>query len=207
MSSPLKPVAVGAAVLVMVFASALAVAERGDPGPIERSPGEVGEQEVVSSPVTVPADTRDLQEVAEPSAQSSAPNYHLDWWSVNSGGPTRVSGTNYGLGVTVHQTAAGYVSGTNFNMGVGFWYGAVDRCPMRLFGDVDASGTMSPADIIYIVNFIFKAGPDPLPCVAAADVDCSGGMSSADIIHMVNYIFKAGLPPCNTCTSAMASEC
>ncbi len=208
MSSAHKCVAVGASVLVMVFASALAVAKHSDPGPIERNPGEVGEQEITSSPVTAPAVTRELPKAAStPPVQASAPNYHLDWWSVNSGGVTRVAGANYGLGVSVGQAATGYVSGTYYNLGFGFWYGAVARCPMTLFGDVDASASISPADIIYIVNFIFKAGPDPLPCIAAADVDCSGGMSSADIIHMVNYIFKAGPPPCNTCTSSLAGDC
>jgi len=207
MSNAYKYTAVGASVLVMVFASALAAANRGDPGPVERGSGVVADQQVVSSPVVEPAVTPDVPETAEPSVESAAPNYHLNWWSVNNGGPTRVSGSNYGLGMTVHQPAAGYVSGSNFNMGFGFWYGAVDYCPMTLFGDVDGGGTISPADIIYLVNLIFRLGPDPIPCLAAGDVDCSGGMSSADIITLVNSIFKAGAPPCNTCTSPLAAGC
>lgn len=80
-------------------------------------------------------------------------------------------------------------------------------CPITLTGDVDTSGTITAADIIYMVNYVFKAGEAPRPCVASADVDCSGAVTSADIIRLVNYVFKGGLAPCNACTSPLASGC
>jgi hypothetical protein len=63
-------------------------------------------------------------------------------------------------------------------------------------GDVNVSGTISSADIIYLVNYVFKAGPDPQPVPTAGDVNCSGNITSADIIQLVNYVFKAGPGPC-----------
>lgn len=79
-------------------------------------------------------------------------------------------------------------------------------CLVELTGDVNVSSNVSSADIIYLVNFVFKAGPAPLPCPAAGDVNCSGGaVSSADAIYLVNSVFKAGPPPCDVCTLVPAT--
>jgi hypothetical protein len=73
-------------------------------------------------------------------------------------------------------------------------------CPITLTGDVQGSGTISAADIIYLVNFVLKAGPVPLPCAASGDVNCNGTVSTSDIVYLVNRVFKAGPEPCNVCT-------
>lgn len=76
-----------------------------------------------------------------------------------------------------------------------------DACPVAMTGDVNANGGVSSSDIIYLVNFVFKAGPAPLPCPAVGDVNCTGGVvGSADIIYLVNNVFKAGAPACDVCT-------
>lgn len=72
-------------------------------------------------------------------------------------------------------------------------------CAIQLHGDVNTSGTVSSADIIYLVNHVFKGGPAPLPCVAAGDANCSGAIGSADVIFLVNCVFKGGDPPCDIC--------
>lgn len=63
-------------------------------------------------------------------------------------------------------------------------------------GDVNNDGVITAGDIIYLVNYVFKAGPDPIGGVAVGDVNCSGAITAADIIYLVNYVFKAGTPPC-----------
>jgi glucose/arabinose dehydrogenase len=73
-------------------------------------------------------------------------------------------------------------------------------CPVARTGDVDTSGAISSADIIYLVNFVFKAGPAPRPIPEAGDVNCTGAISSADIIYLVNSVFKGGPSPCDVCT-------
>ncbi len=65
-----------------------------------------------------------------------------------------------------------------------------------LRGDANASGDLTAADVVYLVNTVFKAGPNPVPVAAAGDVNCSGGMSSSDIIYLVNRVFKGGPAPC-----------
>jgi hypothetical protein len=73
-------------------------------------------------------------------------------------------------------------------------------CPIAMTGDANASGIVSSADIIYLVNFVLKAEPAPIPCAATGDVNCSGGVvSTSDIIYLVNSVFKGGTPPCDVC--------
>ena len=67
-------------------------------------------------------------------------------------------------------------------------------------GDVDMSGTRTSSDIIYLVNYVFKGGAEPLPCAASGDCNCDGGVTSADIIEMVDHVFKGGPEPCDVCT-------
>jgi len=77
----------------------------------------------------------------------------------------------------------------------------VDSCLVDMTGDVNLSGTITSADIIYVVNFIFITGPSPQPCTGAGDVNCSGSVTAADVIGLVNYVFKSGPEPCDICSS------
>ena len=45
-------------------------------------------------------------------------------------------------------------------------------CTVPVNGDVNADGMLTAADIVYLVGYNFKGGPDPQPCTAAADVNC-----------------------------------
>lgn len=65
-----------------------------------------------------------------------------------------------------------------------------------LCGDVNADGVHTSADVIQLVNHLFKGGPPPLPVPSAGDVNRSGSLTSADVISLVNYVFKSGTPPC-----------
>ena len=72
-------------------------------------------------------------------------------------------------------------------------------CPVLLTGDANQTGSLTSADIIYIINYIFRQGAEPLPCEAAADVNCDVAVTTSDIIHMVNAIFKGPAIPCDVC--------
>jgi len=82
-----------------------------------------------------------------------------------------------------------------------------DSCPALavpnqaaiLPGDANADGVLTSADIIFMVNHVFKAQAPPQPVPEVGDVDCTGQLTSADIIRLVNYVFKSGVPPCNMC--------
>jgi hypothetical protein len=135
--------------------------------------------------------------------------FALPWYSVNGGGTLNAASPSYRASQSVGQSVAGRAQSPNYTLGIGFWYGvgAGGSCPIAISGDVNVNGTVTSADIIYLVNHIFKGGAAPLPCPASGDVNCSGALTSADIISLVNYVFKGGAPPCNTCTSSLAAGC
>ena len=65
-------------------------------------------------------------------------------------------------------------------------------------GDADGSGNINIADIVYMVNYIFKNGPPPQDA-SGGDVDCDQSVTIADVVYFINYIFRGGLPPCFEC--------
>jgi len=137
-----------------------------------------------------------------PQAQATpaqAPNYNLDWVSINCGGETEAVGVSRRSGVSIGQTVAGEATSPSYRVGLGYWYGALGACPIVMTGDVNLNSSITSADIIYTVGYVFKGGPAPLPCEAAGDVNCNGSVTSADIIYLVGYVFKGGPPPCDVC--------
>jgi PKD repeat protein len=61
-------------------------------------------------------------------------------------------------------------------------------------GDVDNSSTVNILDITYIVNYLYKEGPPPVP-YEAADVDGSGTLNILDVTYLANYLYKNGPEP------------
>ncbi|MCK4301406.1 MAG: S8 family serine peptidase, partial [candidate division Zixibacteria bacterium] len=62
-------------------------------------------------------------------------------------------------------------------------------------GDMDNSGFIDIADLVYLVDHMFNEGPPPMP-PEAGDVDAQGGpIDIADLVYMVDFMFNQGLPP------------
>lgn len=87
------------------------------------------------------------------------------------------------------------------------FFGDAHACAIVVDGDVNASGTITSADIIAMVNYVFKGGAAPLPCAANGDVNCNGSVTSADVIALVNFVFKGGAKPCDICNTPAALDC
>ena len=64
-------------------------------------------------------------------------------------------------------------------------------------GNVDGSASSQPdiADITYLVAFMFKSGPDPIPLVAGS-VNCDEVVDISDLTYLVSFMFKSGAAPC-----------
>ena len=62
-------------------------------------------------------------------------------------------------------------------------------------GDVNLDGVITSADIIYLVNYVFKGGAAPQPIEDSGDANCDGAVTSADIIYLVAFVFKGGPAP------------
>jgi len=63
-------------------------------------------------------------------------------------------------------------------------------------GDANEDGVINSADVVYLVNYLFKGGSPPEPS-EAGDTNCDGIINSADVVYLINYLFKGGpLPGC-----------
>ena len=80
-------------------------------------------------------------------------------------------------------------------------------CVIEIAGDVNLSGAITSADVIYMIGYVFKGGDPPMPCAANGDVKCDGIVTAADIIYLVNHFFKGGPAPCDICNDAGAMLC
>lgn len=67
------------------------------------------------------------------------------------------------------------------------------------FGDANDDSKIDIADIVYIVNYLFIDGPEPIPLWIRGDVNCDMIVNIADVVYLVNYLFLNGPEPCNPC--------
>lgn len=65
-----------------------------------------------------------------------------------------------------------------------------------LRGDVDKNGEVNVVDAVYLINYVFNSGPDPVPIIQAGDVNCDGVVDIVDVVYLINYLFRGGLAPC-----------
>jgi outer membrane protein assembly factor BamB len=62
-------------------------------------------------------------------------------------------------------------------------------------GDANGDGLIDPADVVYLISYLFRGGPPPRPA-ERGDANCDGRVSVSDVVYLVNYLFRNGLPPC-----------
>ena len=106
--------------------------------------------------------------------------------------------------------ASGEVSGIPEEFGVfPFTITASDGCTYAEFtddveysleivphcGDIEADGLINILDIVYLINYIYKAGPEPRP-MNNANVDGEGEINILDIVYLINFIYKNGPELC-----------
>lgn len=57
-------------------------------------------------------------------------------------------------------------------------------------GDVSGDGKVTVSDIVFLVNYLFKGGPEPWLYYCDANGDCQ--VTVSDVVYLVNYLFKGG---------------
>lgn len=78
------------------------------------------------------------------------------------------------------------------------------QCDCTTQGDIDGSGSVDIADLVYLVAYSFDAGTVPennpdCPLVNNADLNCDNEVNITDIVYLVEYSFNNGLQPCDYC--------
>ncbi len=68
-------------------------------------------------------------------------------------------------------------------------------------GDANNSGTINISDLIYIEDYLFHGGPEPVPDRLMGDCNCSGTVNMSDVVYLINYLFgiPLGPPPVTPC--------
>jgi hypothetical protein len=65
-----------------------------------------------------------------------------------------------------------------------------------LRGDANNDKKVNVSDVVYLINYLFKGGPAPLPAPIVGDANCDGKVTVADVVYLINYLFKGGPLPC-----------
>ncbi len=65
------------------------------------------------------------------------------------------------------------------------------RC---ILGDANSDGNLDISDVVYLINYLFKAGPVPVPLIAG-DSNNDEEVTISDVVYLINYLFKSGPKP------------
>jgi len=74
-------------------------------------------------------------------------------------------------------------------------FARADTTTLFRHGDANADKQVTVSDVIYVINYLFKGGPSPVPVMEAGDPNCDGKVTVSDVIYLINYLFKSGPPP------------
>ena len=85
----------------------------------------------------------------------------------------------------------GVATSSNYQVRSGYGHTAA-----VLHGDANANGTIDAGDQVYLVNYLYRQGPPPIP-MEAGDLNCDGSVDTGDVVYLTNYLFRGGLPPCD----------
>ena len=62
------------------------------------------------------------------------------------------------------------------------------------YGDANYDKLIDLADAVFLLNYLFKSGPQPYPLLAG-DTNCDEVVDVADVVCLLNYLFKNGSEP------------
>lgn len=113
-------------------------------------------------------------------------------WAARYGG----LGNDWGAyAVAVDDPGNVYVTGASWDSAAYYDY-ATTKYVQFLRADVDKSGEVNLADVVYLINYLLKAGPAPVPAPIVGDASCDSKVDINDVIYLIDYLFKGGPAPC-----------
>jgi hypothetical protein len=134
------------------------------------------------------------------------------WLLIGLNFPAESKSQNFKLFTDVLDSFGGRASSANFSERIGSggqpgvvgtsqstsFYGLQGYVNTAAFehGDVNADGNTTIADVVYLINYLFKSGTEPIP-LETGDVDGDNISQIQDAVYLVIYLFKGGSPPIN----------
>jgi hypothetical protein len=123
----------------------------------------------------------------------------IKWQIVCTGGNCGAGNVTYLLGEladyhmcgTIGQTSVGPGSSASYDINSGFWQ---DFLGGFLRGDANGDGTIGLEDVVYLLNYLFRYGPAPIP-FEAGNANCDEGIDIEDVVYLINYILRDGPRP------------
>ncbi len=65
-------------------------------------------------------------------------------------------------------------------------------------GDMDGDGVVTPLDVVWLINYLFRSGS--LKAGTSADINGNCIVDIADAVWLVNYVFRSGPAPLEPCS-------
>jgi hypothetical protein len=62
-------------------------------------------------------------------------------------------------------------------------------------GDINGKQGVSPGDIVYLINYLYRGDSPPVCPVSRGDVNRDGMVASGDIVYMIGYLLRGGPAP------------
>jgi uncharacterized delta-60 repeat protein len=117
----------------------------------------------------------------------------LRLWVRRYNGPD--DGLDVASDITVDDDGNVYVTGTSRNSGSREDLVTVKYVQTGLWrGDANKDGIIDLADLVYVINFLYKGGPAPDP-LTIGDCNCNQTIELGDLIISIDYLFRDGSRP------------
>jgi hypothetical protein len=73
-------------------------------------------------------------------------------------------------------------------------------------GDASGDSLANLADVVFLVNYLYRYGPEPCMCEAA---DCNGDcvVDLGDLVYLLGYLFRDGPDPVPGCAHCPHADC
>ncbi len=69
---------------------------------------------------------------------------------------------------------------------------------LNIPGDANGDGQVDGADVVFVINYLYRQGTPPEP-MEAADVNGDCVVNASDVVYLLKYLFRNGPPPQSGC--------
>jgi len=92
--------------------------------------------------------------------------------------------------ITISATDASGRVGTSTSMSLYYCQSGYDN------GDYNGDGEVNIGDVLYLTDYIYETGPEPVGGAGRADANCDGVIDIGDVIYAIKHVLAAGPVPC-----------